>query len=61
VDGNKRTGYIAGMTFLRVNGYLDLNAGLNDPQFGVWLEQVVSREIAFDEFVRRLRSRLVPE
>src|SRR6185437_17097914 len=35
VDGNKRTGYISGMTFLHVNGFLDsLNStvGLNDAQ-----------------------------
>jgi death-on-curing protein len=39
VDGNKRTGYIAGMTFLQVDGYIDVDVSLNDAQLGVWLEQ----------------------
>ncbi len=63
VDGNKRTGYISGMTFLRVNGFLDSldsTVGLNDAQMGVWLEQVVSRQISFVTFVRHLRQRLSP-
>lgn len=58
VDGNKRTGYIAGMTFLRVNGFLSLDASLNDVQMGVWLEHVVSRVMTFEAFVDRLKERL---
>lgn len=63
VDGNKRTGYISGMTFLQVNGYLahlNLEVSLNDAQMGVWVEQVVSRQISFDTFVEHLRQRLSP-
>lgn len=58
VDGNKRTGYISGMTFLHVNGYLEVDASLNDAQMGAWLEQVVSRAMPFEAFVERLRNRL---
>lgn len=58
VDGNKRTGYITGMTFLQLNGAIQANARLNDVEFGIWLEQVVSRQLTFDAFVRRLRHRL---
>lgn len=58
LDGNKRTGYIAGMTFLQVNGYVQMNASLNDAQIGMWLEQVVNREMPFEAFVERLRERL---
>lgn len=58
VDGNKRTGFITGMTFLRVNGYLTLDASLNDAAMGVWLEQVVSRAMTFEEFLGRLKERL---
>ena len=64
VDGNKRTGYISGMTFLRVNGFLDLlnaTVSLNDAQMGVWLEQVVSRQISFETFVDHLRQQLSPK
>lgn len=57
-DGNKRTGFIAGMTFLRVNGYLSLDASLNDAVMGIWLEEVVSRAMTFEEFLRRLTARL---
>ena len=63
VDGNKRTGYISGMTFLQVNGFLahlDLEVGLNDAQMGVWVEQVVSRQMTFDAFVERLHQRFSP-
>jgi death on curing protein len=59
-DGNKRTGYISGMTFLQVNGIVDVTASLNDAQMGVWLEQVVTRALTFDAFVERLRARLTP-
>lgn len=58
LDGNKRTGYIAGMTFLQVNSYVQMNASLNDVQMGMWLEQVVNREMTFEAFVERLRERL---
>jgi death-on-curing protein len=58
VDGNKRTGYIAGLTFLLVNGALTADASLNDVQMGMWLEQVVSHHLTFEEFVERLRERL---
>lgn len=58
LDGNKRTGYIAGMTFLHVNGHVAANMSLNDAQMGVWLEQVVSREMTFEDFVEHLRERL---
>ena len=59
VDGNKRTGYVAGMTFLLANRYLSLDASLNDPQMGAWLEQVVARSLTFEEFVERLKERLL--
>lgn len=58
VDGNKRTGYIAGMTFLQANGIITADARLNKVEFGAWLEQVVSRQLTFDEFVRYLRRQL---
>ena len=58
VDGNKRTGYITGMTFLQVNGYVDFDVSLNDAQMGIWLEQVVTHEMTFEAFVERLGERL---
>jgi|SRR5579872_4710664 len=58
VDGNKRTGYISGMTFLQLNGYLEVDASLNDTQMGVWLEQVVNRAMPFEAFIEHLRNRL---
>lgn len=58
LDGNKRTGYIAGMTFLHVNGHVAANVSLNDAQMGVWLEQVVGREMTFEDFVEHRRERL---
>lgn len=58
IDGNKRTGYIAGMTFLQINGYITVNASPNDAQMGVWLEQLVARQLTFEEFVERLSERL---
>ncbi len=58
IDGNKRTGYISGMTFLQVNGDITANAAFNDPELGVWLEHVVSRQLSFEDFVQRLRTRL---
>jgi death-on-curing protein len=58
IDGNKRTGYIAGLTFLQINGYLDMEASLNDVQMGVWLEQVVNRQLPIETCARRLRHRL---
>src|SRR5690348_12292375 len=36
LDGNKRTGYIAGITFLHVNGHTDVNVSLNDERMGIW-------------------------
>jgi death-on-curing protein len=63
VDGNKRTGSISGLTFLRVNGFLahlDLEVSLNDAQMGVWVEQVVSRQMTFDAFAEHLRQRFSP-
>lgn len=63
VDGNKRTGYISGMTFLQVNGFLnasDSRADLNDVRMGIWLEQLVSRQISFDMFLEHLRQHLSP-
>lgn len=56
MDGNKRTGYISGMTFLRINGYVNVDANLNDAQVGVWLEQVVSREMTVEAFIEHLRN-----
>lgn len=58
VDGNKRTGYIAGLTFLQINGYINISAQLNDAQMGAWLEQVVRRDMGFEAFTEFLRSRL---
>jgi death-on-curing protein len=57
-DGNKRTGYISGMTFLQINGIVDVTASLNDVHMGMWLEQVVTRALTFEAFVERLRARL---
>ncbi len=56
VDGNKRTGHISGMTFVQVNGVVVVTADLNDAQMGVWLEQVVNRELTFETFVARRRE-----
>lgn len=58
VDGNKRTGYISGMTFLHVNGIVAATPSLDDTQLGMWVEQVVNRTVAFETFVERLRERL---
>jgi death-on-curing family protein len=58
VDGNKRAGYIAGMTFLLLNGYVDLDASLNDPELGFWLEHFVDHEMTFEVFIRHLNERL---
>jgi death-on-curing protein len=60
VDGNKRTGYIAGMTFLLVNGVISADVSLNDDQMGIWLEQVVGHKLTFEDFAERLRERLAP-
>jgi death-on-curing protein len=57
-DGSKRTGYISGMTFLQINGIVDVMASLNDAQMGIWLEQVVTRTLTFEAFAERLRERL---
>src|SRR5579859_1770109 len=54
VDGNKRTGYISGMTFLHLNGVITVSPNLNDARMGVWLEEVVTRKLTFEEFVARL-------
>lgn len=58
VDGNKRVGYIAGMTFLQLNGYVDIDASLNDPELGMWQEQVIKRTSTFAEFVQHLHEHL---
>ena len=58
VDANKRTGYLAGMTFLRLNGYPRIRVGLNDPGLGVALERVVGHLMSFEEFVDLLRERV---
>jgi death-on-curing family protein len=58
IDGNKRTGYITGMTFLMVNGYIDSDVKLNDVQIGIWLENVVNRQMTFEAFVEQLRQRI---
>ena len=57
VDGNKRTGYISGITFLRLNGYAFADVHLNDAELGAWLEQVVRHQLDFETFVTRLRER----
>jgi len=59
VDGNKRAGYVAGMAFLQLNGYVDFDASLNDPEPGVWLEQVVNHEMTFEAFIHHLQERLI--
>ena len=46
------------MVFLRVNGVTQRDARLNDPAMGVWLEQVVTRALSFDDFALRLRERM---
>lgn len=61
IDGNKRTGYITAMTFLMVNGYSDIQVKLNDVQIGIWLEQVVGRQMTFETFLERLRQRISQE
>lgn len=58
VDGNKRTGFVAGRVFLRINGY-DVSIAVDDSELGMQLEQVVQRKTTFEEFVESLRSRLV--
>jgi death-on-curing protein len=51
-------GYVAGLTFLRLNGYQLARPDPADPQLAVWLEQVVTHTLAFENFVERLRKRL---
>jgi death-on-curing protein len=58
LDGNKRTGFLSGMTFLRLNGVTQRDPRLNDPEMGAWLEQVVGRQLDFATFVERLRERI---
>jgi death on curing protein len=58
VDGNKRTGYVAGFTFLRLNGYQVAQPDPADPQLAIWLEQVVTHTLSFEVFVERLREPL---
>jgi len=58
VDGNKRTGYVAGFTFLRLNGYQVAQPDPADPQLAIWLEQVVTHALSFEAFVERVRERL---
>lgn len=58
VDGNKRTGFMAGMTFLRVNNVISRSVNLDQPEIGAKLEQVVKREHSFEEFIAELRRYL---
>jgi death-on-curing family protein len=58
VDGNKRTGYVSGMTFLRLNGVTSADVRLNDAEVGAWLEQLVSRQLDFQTFIERLHQRI---
>lgn len=58
VDGNKRTGYVAGFAFLRLNGSTLARPDPADPHVAVWLEQVVTHTLACGAFVERLRERL---
>lgn len=46
------------MTFLRLNGVTSADVRLNDAEVGVWLEQVVSRQLDFQTFIARLRKRI---
>jgi hypothetical protein len=46
------------VTFLQVNGYVDLDASLNDPVLGDWLEQVINREMTYEAFVQCLNGHL---
>ena len=55
VDGNKRTGFMAGMTFLWLNNAINRSVNLDQPEIGAKLEQVVKRELSFEEFVEELR------
>lgn len=58
VDGNKRAGFAAGVTFLHLNGYAGAADRLNDVAPGQWLEQVVAHALSPDELIERLRARL---
>ncbi len=58
VDGNKRAGFAAGVTFLHLNGYESAADQLNDVAAGQWLEQVVAHILPPAEFTERLRARL---
>jgi len=58
VDGNKRTGFISGMVFLRINGVTQGDPRLDDPEMGVWLEEVIAHLISFEQVVQRLRERI---
>jgi death-on-curing protein len=58
VDGNKRTGYVAGFAFLRLNGYQLAHPDPADTQPAVWLEKVVTHTLSFEVFDERLRERL---
>ena len=58
VDGNKRVGYVAGITFLVVNGHLDAELLPDDAECGRWLEDAVAGLLPVTEFVDRLRTRL---
>jgi death on curing protein len=57
-DGNKRTAYVAGMTFLAVNGGLDFATLPDDPAAGRWLEDAVAGTLTATDFVERLRRLL---
>jgi len=58
VDGNKRTGYVAGFAFLRLNGYTLAQPDPTNPQLAVWLERAVTHTLSFEVFVERLREHL---
>lgn len=58
IDGNKRTGYVAGFAFLRLNGYHLAQPDPADPQLAMWLEQMVMHALSFETFIERLRERL---
>ena len=57
VDGNKRTGFVAALTFLRLNGY-----GLRpDPMIGVaMMEDLASGEVSEAAFAAWLRQEANP-
>lgn len=53
VDGNKRTGAVAMIEFLAINGYV-LNYPANDSAFGVLFEAAVTDRMTEEEFAETL-------